>query len=197
MPTPTVHTGVAQSEITSLRDLAHPPERAKAIIRYFYNRVRGGKPSPMASRVALTLLLVARDHCRLPAAAVQKIATWGRRIKMPEPPGLTEKNMHCLRALIEPRPRAMLLWCPQELMRRAADPALSPPDAARLAMYAVAAEILLVCPMRRKNLAELRIDQHRYRPDPRLKRLTHLLIRPTRSRTRSRSNRRCRRTARG
>ncbi len=130
----------------------------------------------MASRVALTLLLVARDHCRLSESAVTKIATWGKRIKMPEPPGLTEKNMRRLRALMQPQARGMLLWFPKELMRRAGDPALSPPAAARLVMYAVAMEILLVCPMRRKNLAELRIDQHLYRPDPRLKTLTHLLI---------------------
>ncbi len=171
-----VITGVAQTQVTSLRDLVHPPERVKTIMRYFLNRVRGGKPSPMASRIAQTLLLVARDHCRLPEAEISAIATWGKRIKMPAPTGLTEKNMRRLRALMEPRARAMLLWFPRELMRRAADPALSPPAAARLAMYAVAMEILLVCPMRRKNLAELRVDRHLYRPDPRLRALTHLLI---------------------
>ena len=95
---------------------------------------------------------------------------------MPEQNGLTEKNMRRLRALMQPQARGMLLNFPEDLMRRAGDPALSPPAAARLAMYAVAMEILLVCPMRRKNLAELRIDQHLYRPDPRLKTLTHLLI---------------------
>lgn len=173
-----VISGTSQNEITTLRDLVHPPERVKAIIRYFLNRVRGGKPSPMADRVAQTLMLVARDHCRLPQAEVAAIATWAKRIKTPAPAGLTEKNMRCLRALMQPRVRAMLLWFPQELMRRAANPALSPKDAARLAMYAVALEILLVCPMRRKNLAELRVDQHLFWPDPRLKRLTHLLIRP-------------------
>ena len=173
-----VITGTPQNEITCLRDLVHPPERVKGIIRFFLNRIRGGKSSPMTDRVAQTLLLVARDHCRLPQAQVAAIATWGKRIKTAEAAGLTEKNMRRLRALMQPRVRAMLLWFPQELMRRAADPALAPPAAARLAMYAVAAEILLVCPMRRKNLTELRVDQHLYRPDPRLQRLTHLLIRP-------------------
>jgi integrase len=43
-------------------------------------------------------------------------------------------------------------------------------------MYAVAMEILLICPMRRKNLAGLRLDQHLYRPDPRQRQLTHILI---------------------
>lgn len=155
----------------------HPPERVKGIIHFFLNRVRGGKPSPMTDRVTQTLLLVARDHCRLPQAQVAAIATWGKRIKTPEPADLTEKNMRRLRGLMQPRVRAMLLSFPQELMRRAADTALTSPAAARLAMYAVAAEILLVCPMRRKNLTELRVDQHLYRPAPRLQRLTHLLIR--------------------
>jgi integrase len=39
-----------------------------------------------------------------------------------------------------------------------------------------AMEILLICPMRRKNLAELRLDQHLYRPDPRQRLLTHIII---------------------
>lgn len=77
---------------------------------------------------------------------------------------------------MQPRARAMLLCFPQELMGRAALPDQKPAEAARLAMYAVAMEILLICPMRRKNLAELCLDQHLYRPDPRQRQLTHILI---------------------
>jgi hypothetical protein len=92
---------------------------------------------------------------------VATLSTWLERVKPAVPSGLTEKNTRRLRALMQPRARAMLL---------------KPEEAARLAMYAVAMEVLLICPMRRKNLAELRLDQHLYRPDPRRKRLTHLLI---------------------
>ncbi len=61
-----VHAGVAQSEITSLRALVYPTERARTIMRFFLERVRSGEPSPMGGRVAQTLLLLARDHCRMP-----------------------------------------------------------------------------------------------------------------------------------
>lgn len=171
-----VHTGVEQKQITSLRDLVYPAERAKTIIRYFLDRVGNGKPNPMAGRVGLTLMLLARDFCGLDEADVTLIAGWAKQVKPPEPNGLTPKNLRRLRAIIQPRARAMLLNFPQELLRRAATPGLVPAEAARLVMYAVAMEILLICPMRRKNLAELRIDHHLFRPDPRRRRLTHLLI---------------------
>ena len=62
-------------------------------------------------------------------------------------------------------------------MRRAATPGLKPEVAARLALYAVAMEILLICPLRRGNLAELRLDQHLHRPD-RKGLFTHIDIAP-------------------
>jgi integrase len=171
-----VITGVKQQQITSLRDLVYPLDRPEAIIRFFLQRLGNGKTSPMTQRVALTLVLVARDYCCLPEKDVERISGWATLVRLPAQQGLTAKNLRRLRALIQPRARAMLLNFPQELMRRAAAPGLKPCDAARLAMYAVAMEILLICPMRRKNLAELRLDRHLYRPDPRRKRLTHLLI---------------------
>ena len=170
--------GVEQSAITSLRDLVTPIERAKTIIQFYLKRngKKEGQSSPMSRRIAQTLLLVARDYCALPETEVAKLALWKKRVKAPDPHGLTDKNTKRLRGLMQPRARAMLLWLPQELIRRAAAPSLSPAGAARLVMYAVAMEILLICPMRRKNLAELRLDHHLYRPDPRQKRLTHLVI---------------------
>lgn len=173
-----VIAGVEQSAITSLRDLVAPIERVKTIIQFFLKRNGKDKnlPNPMSGRIGQTLLLLARDHCHLPAADVAKITTWSRRVTMPDPHGLTAKNTARLRTLMQLRARGMLLCLPQELMREAAMPGLKPTEAARLVMYAVVVEILLVCPMRRKNLAGLRLDQHLYRPDPHQKRLTHLLI---------------------
>jgi integrase len=171
-----VSTGVDQQQITSLRHLVYPLDRPEAIIRFFMKRVGNGKSSAMSERIAQTLLLLGRDYCGLKASDVARLATWRDRVTPPAPTGLTEKNLRRLRALIQPRARAMILNFPQELMRRSAAPHMTPHDAARLAMYAVAMEILLICPMRRKNLAELRLDRHLYRPDPRGKRLTHLMI---------------------
>ena len=166
---------VRLSEIQSLRDLLDPLDRPEAIIRFFLAR-REGKSSPMADRVAQTLYLLARDYCRLPEAHVARLADWADRVEMPEPNGLTEKNTRRLRVLMQPRVRAMLLCFPRELTQRAGVAGVQPHEAARLTMYAVAMEMLLICPMRRGNLAALRLDQHLLQPDPRRHRYTHILI---------------------
>lgn len=168
-------SGVNPTEIRTLRDLVDPLDHPKMILRFFLER-RAGKPSSMADRVTQTLLLLARDYCMLPEAHVAQISEWGNRIAMPDVVGLTEKNTRRLRALIEPRVRAMLLCLPKELVRRAALPGIKPREAARLVMYAVAIEILLICPMRRGNLVGLRLDQHLHQPDPSRQLYTHILI---------------------
>jgi integrase len=168
--------GLEQQQLTCLRDLIYPLERCKTILRFFLKRQGNGQSSPMTHRVAKMLRLLARDYCQLPEADVEKLADLAKALELPEPNGLTAKNTRRLRALMQPRARAMLLCFPQELMRRAASPHLKPEEAARLAMYATAMEILLICPMRRKNLAGLRLDLHLYRPDPRQRQLTHILI---------------------
>lgn len=167
-------SGGAAEELRSLEDLVIPLERAQAIIRYHLRR-HGEEKNAMTFRIADALRLIARDHCRLPPAHVARLQTWARRIKPPKQSGMTEKNRTRLRALTELRPRAMLLNFPQELMRRAAQ-ASKPQDAARLAMYAVAMEILLVCPLRLSNLSGLRLDRNLHRPDPRKPIVTHILI---------------------
>lgn len=167
--------GVPQEQIRTLRDLVDPLDHPERIIRFFLER-RSNQRSPMADKVGQTLHLLARDHCGVLEAQVERIADWAARVEMPEPKGLTDKNTRRLRALMQPRARAMLLWFPRELMRRAADPTLQPHAAARLAMYATAMELLLVCPMRRGNLAGLRLDRHLHQPDPRRQRRTHIFI---------------------
>src|SRR4051812_9911238 len=103
---------------------------------------------------------------------------------MPKPSkGMTDKNMRRLEGLKPPRVRAMLFHLPAELMKRAearmrgtASAKSRPEAAARLAMYATAIEILLVCPLRCGNLVALRLDRHLQRPDPRKGRFTHIVI---------------------
>ena len=169
-----VADGGAPEALRSLEDLVNPPERARAIIGYHLRR-RGGEVNSLTFRIADALRLIARDHCRLPAAHVAKLKVWAKRVKPPKQTGMTEKNRTRLLALMEPRSRAMLLNFPQELMRRAAKK-LKPVEAARLAMNAVAMEILLICPLRLSNLSGIRLDQHLHRPDPRKPMITHLLI---------------------
>jgi integrase len=70
----------------------------------------------------------------------------------------------------------MLLHLPRELLKRAQAKGLTPKAAARLVAYAVALEIELVFPMRRENLANLRLDEHLQRLGPRGRRVTHIFL---------------------
>jgi site-specific recombinase XerD len=98
---------------------------------------------------------------------------------------MSEKNSQRLSALVQARNYALLLHLPATLTKEAAALAkisqkaslLREPGSvmkrnqyveapARLVMHAVALEILTVCPVRRNNLAKLRLDQHLQRPRP-------------------------------
>ncbi len=110
--------------------------------------------------IAETLRQVAHLHCALPEAEVARIAAWTRHVTPRKQLSMSEKNMQRLGALVQPRAYALLLNLPARLMREAARPGQRPRAAALLAMYAVALEILTICPMRRSNLAALRLDRH-------------------------------------
>lgn len=79
--------------------------------------------------------------------------------------GLTDKNQARLRQFDRADAVITLLNLPQRL-RRLADAEPHPRRAAVKAQLAVAIEILLMAPMRLKNLTGLRIDLHLLRPNP-------------------------------
>lgn len=90
--------------------------------------------------------------------------------------GMSQKNRTRLTALLEQPTYAMLLALPQHLMNGATKlldeatmtgRAATSLEAARLAMYATALEILLFLPLRRKNLLTLSLDINLRRPNPR------------------------------
>ncbi len=178
-----VATGMAPESLTSLRDLVEPVDRAQTIIAFHRRRTwerqvarSAGQEAaqiPLAAttssnlfNIAETLRQVARHHCALPKPHVARIADWARRVTPRKQLSMSEKNMTRLGALVQPRTYALLLHLPAKLMQDAAKPEQKPRAAALFAMHAVALEILTICPMRRSNLAALRLDQHLKRVRP-------------------------------
>jgi integrase len=177
-----VRAGGEPACITGLRDLVAPLDHPELILRSYLAQ-HDGKPVHRTGDIARLLHQLARDHCRLPASDVAVLHDWARRVTPKPQKGMTDKNMRRLEGLRPPRVRAMLFHLPAELMKRAeagmrgtASAKLRPEVAARLAMYAAAIEILLVCPLRCGNLVALRLDRHLRRPDPRKGRFTHIAI---------------------
>jgi integrase len=167
--------GMPIEEIRSLQDLVDPPERPR-LIRRFYRERFGKEPHAQVACILECLRQIAAFHCRLPKEAVSKMARWAADARPEWHLGMTEKNRERLRALIQEVPRLKLLNFPEELVRRAlgvpgprgiktlmgrASPnGLTSVAQARLVGLAVAIEILLTFPMRRSNLAGLRLDKH-------------------------------------
>jgi integrase len=188
-----VQQGVDPQNLRLLQDLVQPAERPQAAITYYLKKFSGTE-STMAFKIAEELRLLARDYCRLTEVA-DEMAVWVKNIRniTPQQMSMTPKNRQRLRALMQILPRGMLLNLPHELVQRTKRIELSNArknggdgqskrvptrDGALLMMDAVALEILLICPLRRKNLVGLRLDVHLQRPDPRSSQLTRIYLPP-------------------
>lgn len=171
-----VHLGVPIDTFTSLRNLVDPVQRVGDILDFYHERCPRESGGQLAS-IAETLRIVAAHHVKLTGEPMEQIRAWARATKSRHQVGLTPKTRDRLRALIQPRPRALLLHLPARLMRQAEEQADSHPlKAARLARLAVALEILLICPMRQGNLRNLQLSRHFQRLEPRGRRLTHIVV---------------------
>jgi hypothetical protein len=165
----------AVDDVTSLASLVTPPERAKAAIRYLYNRA-GQQPSAAGTHVAEVLRIIAKHHVGLPPPQVARIKAWSTPVAL-NYRGMTERNERCVRAMMQPERLERLLQLPEALMRAARQlRTASPAQARSLALRAVAIGILIKLPIRLANLAGLRLDRHFHRPDPGRGHISHLLI---------------------
>lgn len=180
-----VHAGIPIEQIRALRDLVDPPERVGIILDWLAERhaqrnglgddveIRGGQ----LAQVAETLRQIAVHHVGLTGFALDGIKDLANATRRRRGDGMSPKVQARLRRLIQRRPRALLLHLPDELMAEArAEPGRV--KAARLALWATALEILMLCPLRADSLLQLRLDRNLQRLDPRTGRLSRLVLFP-------------------
>lgn len=183
-----VASGIPMEELTTLRALFEPIDRVRIILSFHRERKRrklegtgetitdeDDLRSSHLGLMADTLRQIATFYLDLPATDVTFIKRGAAEVRLPRQHGMTEKNAARLRGLGEPRVYAKMLHLPGYWMGLAADPREKPHDAALWAMYAVAIEILLICPLRRGNLVRLTLDRQLRRPSPRAL-ITDLLV---------------------
>lgn len=179
-----VRSGLPASELQGLRDLVHPINRVALVLEALAEgqAARSGEARPVGSQlaqVAETLRQIATHHVDLEPGVTEQITQWAREAQgRGRRRGMTRKNRDRLRALVPVHRRGLLLHLPRELMRRAKLLGAGTADAGRLARTAVAIEILLVCPLRRRSMLALRLDEHLQRLDGRGRRITHLVLQP-------------------
>jgi hypothetical protein len=161
-----VASGVDPAALQQLADLVRP-NRMKIGIQFYLDR-HGGKPTAALPGLVGGLQAIARHWVKAPPEDLQQIAKWLRRIRQKVPNrggssgGMTPKNRDRLRPLdAEPHVRA-LLRLPLRLVNLAEGAVPSEHRAALLMQTAVAIEILLMAPLRIRNLAALDIKRHLY-----------------------------------
>ena len=151
-----VHSGLPADNITGLSILLEPGNAERAL-RWMLDR-NGGKTSPGIAETAYMLGALARHHVRLPDADLSGLKTLAKRLEVHRPTGLTDKNRARLRQFDDPERLRVLLQLPDRLI---AGSRFSPHSYKALLQseVAVAIAILIVCPIRRKNIAELHLER--------------------------------------
>lgn len=139
----------------------------RAAVEFLRHRRPNGKPGTLLD-ILLAVQSLGRHLCGSTPngmAALRQAIAFFRRASKQCGPGLTDKNQARLRQFDRSDATNALLTLPQRL-RKLADAEPHPRRAAVIAQLAVAIEILLMAPMRLKNLVGLRIDLHLLRPNP-------------------------------
>jgi integrase len=151
-----VRMGRDPATLTSLSDLVEI-DAFKTGLRFFLDR-DGGKPTTAIADLASSLKAVARHYVCVEPDRLRRMGKIIGRLS-PGRRGLTETNSTRLRPFNEQENVAALLTLPQELMRQARRHRNARRGAVR-AQMATAIEILLMAPIRKRNLVSLDIERN-------------------------------------
>ncbi len=150
-----VRSGVSANEITSLNILLRPTQVERGL-RHMLDS-KNGKTCASISDTAGLLLTVAA-HLDMPEEHRNTLAGFKARLAVRDTGGMTAKNRERLRALRAPGVLRRLLHVPEQIMSRPVGAQLC--KALRAQEDAIAIGILLYCPLRVSNLANLDINRH-------------------------------------
>jgi integrase len=150
----TVRSGVDPATLRGLADMVTPENVARGLT--FLMERAGGKPTLHTGQIAGLACAIARHHV---GAAPEQLARLNRIRRKATPPaaGLTPRNRERLRPFDDRRHVRAFLSLPlavRDEVRRAGRPTL---HLARLLRNAVAMEVLIMAPIRLKNLRSLRL----------------------------------------
>jgi integrase len=152
-----VHSGIDISLIRALTDLVEI-ENFKRGIRFMLER-KEGKVTEAIFTLASGIKAIARHHAKVDDAHLNELRRLCSKLDR-SADRYRKKNKDRLDQFDDLRNLAMLLSLPQHLARLAQKPGPKPRSAALYLQSAVAIEILLFCPMRIGNLANLDLERH-------------------------------------
>ena len=147
-----VQRGRLVETLGTLADLVEV-ETLREGLRFFLER-NNKETSHYIFNIASTLQAVAKHHVKADKEALVEISRIVSRLKVPTK-GLTRKNRDRLRPFDDPANVQRLIELPQRLIKAANSGKLGPHRDALLAQMAAAVEILLMAPIRLRNLLAL------------------------------------------
>ena len=150
-----VHAGVSVEEIVSLPVLLQP-DIVERGLRHMLAR-NGGKSSSVIAEVASRLRHFGKITCQ-PATTQANLDRLAQRLAVPTQTGMTAKNRARLRVLQDDKNCHLLLTLPERLFATGAGTKANGYLDALAREDAVATAVLLVCPVRIKNLASINLD---------------------------------------
>ena len=156
-----VHAGVPMAEITALADIVKPG-RAELGLRWLLAQTNNSKTRGISETAGL-LRSVAKRFVRVDEASQRELDRLDSKLHVKPQSGMTAKNRDRLRPLDNSETLRGLLTLPARLFERSK----SDGDLYRAALAredAVAIAIFLNCPIRRKNMAEIHLDENLHRP---------------------------------
>lgn len=157
--------GVPVSSLGSLADVLSL-ENYKRVLRVLLDR-RGGKPSPQIGQIAGFLTSVARHWLKAEEQLLAQMRKLASRVSVNQK-GMTAKNRERLRPFNDDETVARLQGLPEGLRRLVDRSKLPAARKAIEAQKAAAVAILLVVPLRLRNLVNLDIEEHLIERDGRL-----------------------------
>ena len=165
--------GLAAADITDLGLLVQP-DNFRCALRFMLDR-NGGETSGAIHGAAMAMKSIARHHVGVDDETLDALKGICRKLD-PGRGGLSDKNRHRLRQFDDPRNVELLLDLPRRLVAEARKRPDRDRRAALLVQIALAIEILLMCPLRLRNLAGLNLDRHFQRSRAARDGVCHLVI---------------------
>lgn len=150
-------SGTNPDELHSLAEMV-ALDRVAAGLRFFWERA-GKAPSVHAGQIAGVVKSVARHWVKVSPEHQSRLARMSRQIT-PEAGGMTKRNRDLLRPLQDPARMRSLLGLPHAVVANVLRNGTPTHSLALQIQTAVAIELLIMAPMRIKNLAALRFGIH-------------------------------------
>jgi integrase len=154
-----VACGRAEASIKKLSDLVEPG-RVGLILEGLWKEMGCGR-NAHAANLARLLVVIAQHWAYRPAEEIRRIKTAESKLRPPKQ-GMTDRNRAKLRVLMDPARLRALVNLPWATLKEI-NPNRPTVSDAVIVQSAVAIAILLVAPMREKNLASLDNERHIHR----------------------------------